>query len=68
MTRDQLAAMLENEAANAAAELIRGGEDPLDVLPAVLRTPPRYDDAHSYRCRATFRGILSGTIQLRETT
>lgn len=70
ITRDQLAILLENEAHNAFADLIRRGHDPGQVLgdghgrlnSSCLR--PRYRDAESETAIATFDDVVTGRIQV----
>lgn len=60
MTRDELALMLEQEAQNAAADLIRCGADSAAVCAQVAADSPRYDDDISRNAIATFRAVANG--------
>lgn len=72
ITRDRLAIMLENEAHNTFADLIRRGHDPVEVLGdghGGLNDAcrhPRYRDGESLNAIELFQDVVTGRVQVTD--
>jgi hypothetical protein len=64
ITRDELAILLDNEAFPAAADRIRGGREPRNVLGELRPFVPRYPDGTSREAVATFQAVCRGELNV----